>query len=608
LSPISKFYENRNILVFNFYQEISKIIDYINNNCFHVIKMNQPDANYWLTLAAQWIQSKSQTQVNFPAFAHLPPPPEAPRITDATNNDNLVEADMEIEDAKEEHESPQNWSNWHNKEPTPIVPIISLQPHPIVQTNPKHFPVKQQNHFNEHRNEFINNTQFNQIPSIIDSSVPANESIQSVDMVLDSDDEDDENEEEDIESEEIQAQKRKKLPVWIREGLERIEREKRLEQERIQKEKEQQESEENRKKMMEEALRELEREKFTKSRYESDSDDDGNENPRADNSETDHNLSNRRAAIDESQDEEDNHEKMMLLVRKTLTEIFLEVTHEKIVEIRLGVYSNSSDEESDDEEKGKSDDQDDGWEPESAVKERIRIKSIAFEQRAKEIRENLAKAAESEQERFSKRHDDVDDKKSSPTKHDPDNERTNMSRSRKNDGEEKYEQIYSISSSFASSGLPRDKKKSRFNDPKDRTTSILVTHVGLMDATVKSTSDSVASSVVVPAAPSFYPSVDSVSATRKKKEKSKKRSSSSSSTSSSSSSSDRHRKHKKHKKSSKHKKKSSRRRSRSRSRDKRKSHKSDRHSIESKSSIRSSESRKHRSRSRSRSHHRSRRY
>ena len=59
----------------------------------------------------------------------------------------------------------------------------------------------------------------------------------------------------------IEAQKRKKLPVWIREGLERMEREKKHEAIRIKKEQEMQEDEEIRKKIMEDALRELEREK-----------------------------------------------------------------------------------------------------------------------------------------------------------------------------------------------------------------------------------------------------------------------------------------------------------------------------------------------------------
>lgn len=156
----------------------------------------------------------------------------------------------------------------------------------------------------------------------------------------------------------------------------------------------------------------------------------------------------------------------------------------------------------------------------------------------------------------------------------------------------------------------RDKKKTRFNDPKDRTTSaVLMTHVGMLEAP-KPLADNGSSNSAVPVT-GLIPAGDSM--LRPKKEKSKKRDMSSSSTESSSSG--RHKKHKKHKKSSKHSKKSSKKRDRSRSRDtdrnKRKFYKSDRHSIDSKSSIRSSDSRRHRSRSRSRSpdrRNRSRRY
>lgn len=151
----------------------------------------------------------------------------------------------------------------------------------------------------------------------------------------------------------------------------------------------------------------------------------------------------------------------------------------------------------------------------------------------------------------------------------------------------------------------RDKKKTRFNDPKERsTTAVLMTHVGMLEPP-KPLADNGLTVVA-----GLIPAGDALP--RAKKEK--KRGSSSSSTESSSSG--RHKKHhKKRKKTSKHSKKSSKKRERSRSRDrdreKRRANKSDRHSIESKSSIRSSDSRRHRSRSRSRSHerrNRSRRY
>lgn len=155
---------------------------------------------------------------------------------------------------------------------------------------------------------------------------------------------------------------------------------------------------------------------------------------------------------------------------------------------------------------------------------------------------------------------------------------------------------------LVSNSRQRDKKKTRFNDPKERTSSILLTHVhvGMMDTSKTASDNGTSTAVFTPLLPVSV-----------KKEKSKKRDVSPSS--SSSSSSGRQKKPKKHKKSSKHSKKSSRKRDRSRSRDydrdKRKTYKSDRRSMESKSSVRSSESRRRsRSRSRSRDRHRSRKY
>lgn len=230
--------------------------------------MNQPDAEYWLAVAAQWIQSKSQAQMNFPFQSPFPQNiPEAPQISniDATTRDNLVEADMDIdEDVKEEEqeEPAQIWTNWQvNNEPKqpesikepnnqhPTIHIISNTQ--IVKPSTK----KRNNRFSGHRN-----SRFAQcpVPPIIGEIT---ESTHSEDMVLDSDDD------EHISPSMMEAQKRKKLPVWIREGLERIEREKKLEEQRLQREKEHQDEEENRKKIMEEALKELEREKISKSKY-----------------------------------------------------------------------------------------------------------------------------------------------------------------------------------------------------------------------------------------------------------------------------------------------------------------------------------------------------
>lgn len=230
--------------------------------------MNQPEAEYWLAVAAQWIQSKTQTQMNFPnyPFSQLPQHiPAAPRISnnDATVNDNLVEADMDIEEeAKEEEEPPEIWANWESKGPQTVQSVQKTLP--VTERNPspqKHPAAKNQSNRTD---SFNNSTRFVQAPSapIISTNQVTESSHHSEDMVLDSDGDDD-----DTSSSMMEAQKRKKLPVWIREGLERIEREKKLEELRVQKEKELQQDIESRKRMMEEALKELEREKVTKSKY-----------------------------------------------------------------------------------------------------------------------------------------------------------------------------------------------------------------------------------------------------------------------------------------------------------------------------------------------------
>lgn len=232
--------------------------------------MNQPDANYWLSLAAQWIQSKSQTQLNFPNYPfspafpqeiHLiPQAPEPPKISgnDATINDNLVEADMDIEDdVREDDRPPQNWAapNWQSgNEKVAEAPVVTNN-HAAAT---KHPPVK----LPSNRSDSFSSSRFTHAPCAPIISESSHQSV-PVDMVLDSDEAEDDNNS----STQMEAQRRKKLPVWIREGLERIEREKKLEVQRLQREKEVKKDAENRKRIMEEALKELEREKLIRSKY-----------------------------------------------------------------------------------------------------------------------------------------------------------------------------------------------------------------------------------------------------------------------------------------------------------------------------------------------------
>jgi splicing factor, arginine/serine-rich 18 len=241
------------------------------------------EQSYWLSVAAQWIQSKSQTQIAFPqTYQQLSFPqqaPEPPRISnhEAMPSDNLGEADMDIEDVKEDEPAAQVWNN--NWRASPVQQKKSVSPPVITQQKPpnktKHraqkffYKNKHQGNRSGHHNSRFDQPpqapQIQQIPQAPEAPIIGQiDSSQPVDMVLDS------GAEEDQENAISEDQRRKKLPLWIREGLERIEREKKQEAERLEREKELLLDEENRKKIMEEALKELEKEKIAKSKYVSD--------------------------------------------------------------------------------------------------------------------------------------------------------------------------------------------------------------------------------------------------------------------------------------------------------------------------------------------------
>lgn len=203
--------------------------------------MNPPDANYWLALASQWIQN--QAQINFPTNF----PQQNPQYTahtnelnnDATSNDNCIDldSDMEIED-----EEPVN-QPVVQKLPSTIYSIAPDSPASKISSTEISYP------------------KFVKIPlAPVISQIPTETSNDAGDMVLDESDEEDS-------PSSAEAQKRKKLPLWIREGLERMEKTKKQEALRLQKEKEIQKEEENRKRLLQDALMELENEKLSRSKY-----------------------------------------------------------------------------------------------------------------------------------------------------------------------------------------------------------------------------------------------------------------------------------------------------------------------------------------------------
>lgn len=216
--------------------------------------------------------------MNFPAFDYgtqIMQIPEAPMISggfpdppkitrdDLITNDNLGEADMDLdEETMKDDEPAQNIiNNWPL--PANLQQDLPAKPPPVIQKK-AHAP-QHQSRFSNHKATSRFTPRISDPPVVTQlqpAPLPVVQQTGPVDMVLDSDEE-----EGDGSPMMTEAQKRKKLPPWIREGLERIEREKKQEELRIQKEIEFQKDEENRKKMMEEALKELEREKTIKSKY-----------------------------------------------------------------------------------------------------------------------------------------------------------------------------------------------------------------------------------------------------------------------------------------------------------------------------------------------------
>lgn len=218
---------------------------------------------YWKQLAENWIKNRTsiQQQQN-ETFQLANSPKNNTNIHNPHNDDNSV-TDMDIEDVKEEQQPMFNWSN-PNLQP-------QLQQHPVIMNNqPQTFLP---NRFQKQEiKPFIPN--LHQLPINIPEppliTIPQhkyNNIEEQLHQQIDMEESDNENDNDSNSSGNIDAQKKKTLPIWIREGLEKMRREKELENARIQEEIKAKEDEENRKKLMEEALKEIEQEKLRKSKY-----------------------------------------------------------------------------------------------------------------------------------------------------------------------------------------------------------------------------------------------------------------------------------------------------------------------------------------------------
>ncbi|KAL3279106.1 hypothetical protein HHI36_016620 [Cryptolaemus montrouzieri] len=202
----------------------------------------------------------------------------------------------------------------------------------------------------------------------------------------------------DVETCNLDASKRKQLPAWIREGLEKMERDK-LKQMEKEKEKEKQniytekikEQEKEAMEILKDTIKERRRSKF-------DSDEE---------------RSPKRTERSKEEPAPLTHDELMLLVRRTMTEILLKVTNEAIqsicteerqryvkkfqtlgrnsgkanvrAKLGLGMYGSDSGSESDDSEVSKKDSDDD-------LKNVIKKKKAEFIQTEKGIEDKLFQA------------------------------------------------------------------------------------------------------------------------------------------------------------------------------------------------------------------------
>lgn len=226
------------------------------------------DENYWKEVAANWIQLQQRNSVHHPQTQiEIPNVPEAPKITNfnyqqnhiTKHHDNLAVADMDIEDVKDEEEPvQQSWNNlsvpWQNSN---IQQQSQLHPIQHTSNNPSRFS----------KQEIKKSSIPQQHQLVIPDPPIIEEQLNSIDMDMDDSDNDDSNSNSASSAGMMDMKKRKVLPIWIREGLEKMKREKELENARLQEELKLKEDEENRKILMEEALKEIESEKISKSKY-----------------------------------------------------------------------------------------------------------------------------------------------------------------------------------------------------------------------------------------------------------------------------------------------------------------------------------------------------
>ncbi|XP_055585870.1 arginine/serine-rich protein PNISR-like [Uranotaenia lowii] len=321
--------------------------------------------------------------------------------------------------------------------------------------------------------------------------------------------------------------KRKLLPAWIREGLEKMEREKLRVAEKEKEQKQRAEALEQRRKAEMEALAEMEQAN-KKSKFESDSEEEDGVKDEQPQGVEDNEIPATTRPRDEIIQE------LMVSVRKNLTEILLEVTNEEISVLAketlvktkrkaptaqtlrktglasitgglgLGIYGDSDEDEesgSDNDETANSENEE---ETEKSLKVSIKQRQKEFERTAREIEEQIEQE-EAREERKRREYEQRMCQDASPQKPANDSDDDDYSRSV---GGGRAGLGHSQQSSFAAGsggqgsrfgprdgetqpvndklnfyklGRSRDKRISRFSDPKDTVRQTHITHVAIVN-------------------------------------------------------------------------------------------------------------------------------
>ncbi|XP_055544065.1 arginine/serine-rich protein PNISR-like isoform X2 [Wyeomyia smithii] len=323
--------------------------------------------------------------------------------------------------------------------------------------------------------------------------------------------------------------KRKLLPAWIREGLEKMEREKQRQEEKEKEQRLREEMLEQRRQAELEALTELENAR-KRSKFDSDSEEEESENV----DKHEENQNNESSPLLHRSREEVLQE-LMVAVRRNLTEILLEVTNEEIASIAketvaktrrkaqalrktglasltgglgLGIYGDSDedDESGSDQERNEfngSDDDDE--ETDRNLRNIIKQRQKEFERTAREIEEQLAQDEAREERRRREYEQATSKQEPQQVVHSDEEDNATVGGSRAGLG---HSQPLSQSASGPATGKvhggkfgprdgetqpvndklyayklgrSRDKRISRFSDPKDTVRQTHITHVAIVN-------------------------------------------------------------------------------------------------------------------------------